>query len=350
MGTKVVEANFRENYWDVYYVPDEVMIKSFEELPGDELGAKVTFYSLRKDFSHFLYSVDGGDFQESPDGAITVRFADSASHQESTVALKAMFRDSKSREFTLKFGYHPSFYEASRKKDYPNTIIVTSDPILSFCPDAVRAEDWTLPKPTSEEIKYASGKWGDLIKGAGTDYEKAQILAKALMHDLWPHNGSPSDEMKGLSPFEQYERMIAGKDHGFCTHFASTFVCACNALGIPARRIHIEEVHSFSDKCTVQLESMHAGSEVFDRRLNQWIWMDLRLFALGAYLGEEGPLTMAEFHLFINQAERRKRLRLLIYDMETKSEKLLPLDECSQKTLTCYIGCGTEFHYRKVTS
>ena len=350
MGTKVVVVNFSQGYWDVYYRPDEVMVKSFEELPGDELGAKVTLCSIRKEFSHFLYSVDEGDFQESRDGAITVHFTDNALLQESTVAVKAVFQDaSKVQEITLRFFYRPSFYEASRKKDYPHTIIVTSDPILSFCPEAVPPEDWIFCKPTSEEKAYASERWGGLIEGAATDHEKAKVLAKSLIPDLRPHAGGPSDEMKNLSPFEQYERMISGKDRGFCTHFTNIFVCACNALGIPTRRIHIEEMHSFSDTCTIQLESMHATTEIFDRRLNQWIWMDLISNTLGAYLGEEGPLTLAEFHLFINQDARKKRLKLLLYDIETNSEKLFPLDECPQ-AFAYYTGCGTEFHYTKVVS
>ncbi|MFH1008755.1 MAG: transglutaminase domain-containing protein [Candidatus Latescibacterota bacterium] len=348
MGTKVVEVRFSHGYWDVYCQPAEVMIQSFEELPGDALGTRVTLCSIEESFSHFLCSLDDGDFQNSHDGSFLVPFAPSGELQQSTVRVQAVFENpSKVREITLQFFYRPSFYEASRRKDYPHTVIVTSDPILSSFPEAVPPEDWVFSKPTAQEKAYASEKWGDLLEGATTDHEKATVLAKAIIPDLRPHAGAPSEAMKDLSPFEQYERMVSGKDRGFCTHFTNVFVCACNCLGIPTRRIHIEEMHSFSDTCTVQLESMHATTEIYDRRLNQWIWMDLLSDTLGAYLGEEGPLTLAEFHLFINQPARRKRLKLLLYDMETDSEKLLPLEECPP-AFSFYEGCGTEFHYTKV--
>jgi len=43
-----------------------------------------------------------------------------------------------------------------------------------------------------------------------------------------------------------------------------------------------------------------------------WILMDLTYQMLGAFLGDEGPLTTAEFHIFINQPQRRQRLRLIV--------------------------------------
>ncbi len=89
---------------------------------------------------------------------------------------------------------------------------------------------------------------------------------------------------------------------------------------------------------------MHSTTEIFDDRLNQWIWIDHTYNVLGAYLGEEGPLNMAEFSLFLNQDERRKRLRVLFYNYKDKSEKLLSLDECPKK-FASLDGWDTEFHY-----
>ena len=63
-----------------------------------------------------------------------------------------------------------------------------------------------------------------------------------------------------------------------------------------------------------------------------------------------GPLTNAEFHLFMNQPRRRERLHLLIYDLATGEEKILPFAECPKKEADSYSyeGWGTIFGYRKV--
>ncbi|MCD6221866.1 transglutaminase domain-containing protein [bacterium] len=344
---EVIKTNFRKYYWDIYYGREEISIKSIEELPGDEIGVKLILQANMQNFSYFLYSVNGKKFRKSSTCDITVNFEDNAFHQETTVVVKTVSKGKKSsNSYTIKFKYYPKkFYEAHRMKNCPNIIIVESSPPLNFLSSSV--EDWISYIPTEEEKKYALRKWGNLIRGINSEYQKAKVLAKSLMDDLWPHDGMPSDEMTKLSPFEQYERMVTGKDKGFCSQFASIFVCACNCLGISARRIHTEQIHSTSNKCRIQLGEMHGTTEIFDNGLNQWIWMDLRYYALGAYLGKEGPLNMVEFHLFLNQQERRKRLKLLIYDLETKSEKMLPLNKCPKRNFSCYEGWDKEFHYSK---
>jgi len=77
--------------------------------------------------------------------------------------------------------------------------------------------------------------------------------------------------------------------------------------------------------------------------------MDLRLYSLGAWLGDIGPLTLAEFHLFLNQEQRRVKLKLLVYDMTNKTEKMLPLDKCPKypTSFTSFFGWNTELHYPK---
>ena len=346
MAVQVLKAEFRDPYWEFYHGRDEIVLKSLDELPADEVGVRLVLQPGMEGFSHFLYSVEDAPFSESEDDGVVVHFKDEPSAQHTTVVVKAICQDGRSSTpYTVKLSYYPStFYEANRMAGYPNIIMVGSSPILNFSSGTV--DDWVCPKPTVQERAYASRKWGALIKDADSDYEKAKRLATSLMDDLWPHNGFPSDEMK-VPPFEQYERMLSGKDKGFCSNFAEIFVCACNALGVPARRVHMESVHSASDKCRIQIESMHSTTEVFDGQSNQWVWMDLRFYALGAYLGEEGPLNLAELHFFLDQPARRKRLRLHIYHIEDKSEEILPLDECPKKTFGCFEGWDTEFHYTR---
>ena len=56
---------------------------------------------------------------------------------------------------------------------------------------------------------------------------------------------------------------------------------------------------------------------------------------------------MAELHLFLNQPARRERLRLHVYDLPGKSERLLPLAQCPKTTFDCWEGWSAEFHYVK---
>ncbi len=346
MATRPVIVKFKDNYWRIYHGRDEIMLKSLDELPGEGISAKAVFQSGMEGFSHFVYSVDGSPFEKSADGCIEVHFKDEPTDQHTTIIVKGVSEDGKeTNPYTVHFGCYPTkFYESKQMSGYPNIIIIDSSPILNFSSGSV--EDWILSKPTPQEKQFASEKWADLVKDAETDYDKAKLLIKSLMDDLWPANGMPSDEMY-VSPFEQYERMVSGKDKGFCSNFAAIFVCASNALGIPARRIHMQQIHSSSDKCRIQGGSMHSTTEIFDRQLNHWVWMDISFYAMGAYLGEEGPLDMAELHLFLNQPARRERLRFHVYNLEDKSDKILPLAECPKSDCDCWNGWDVEFHYSR---
>ncbi|MCK4623712.1 MAG: transglutaminase domain-containing protein [Phycisphaerae bacterium] len=348
MTTRQVKAKFKDNYWRIYHGRDEIMLESLEELPGDDAGAKIVLQSSMDGLSHFLYSIDDAPFEKSDDGSIEVRFEkDSLSDQHATVVAKAVAADgTETKPYTIEFGYYSSeFYKAGGLMSYPNILVMDSKPNLNFHVGEV--EDWGRPEPTREERQFASEKWSALIEDAGTDYDKAKVLIKSLMDDLWPHNGFPSDEQEVSRPFVQYERMVSGKDKGFCSNFATIFVHACNCLGIPARRIGMGQMHSLTDKCKIQTGGSHSTVEIFDSASNQWIWMDISFYALGAYLGEEGPLNMAELHFFLNQPVRRERLKLHIYNLEDKSDKILPLEECPKKTFGCWEGWDIEFHYGK---
>jgi len=248
------------------------------------------------------------------------------------------------------------FYKARKMTGHPHIISIRTKPILNIRTGAI--SDWIVKKPTPKEKEFALKKWGKLIERGKTNYEKSKILAKSLMHDLWPHSGFPSDAMK-VSPFKQYfkqyERMVSGKDTGYCSNFSAIFACACNALGIPARSCGLSEIYFNRDnsikceKMNIQVQGgiCHGTTEIFDEGLNQWIWLDLRYYSLGAWLGNVGPLTLAEFQMFINQAQRRKKLKLLIYDMEKKTEKMMPLVKSPRQEFECFYGWDRKLWYYK---
>jgi len=340
-----VKTELKNQYGNFYQGREALTIKSIEELASEGIRIKLILQSHLKEFSHFLISTNGSEFQKSFDGSIVVDFKiDDSSAQTTSIIVKMISSNGRiSESYTLDLICNVSKYWASKgATGYPNWITIKTYPFLDFTPSCT-VENWIYKIPTSRERRFAEQKWGDLIKDTDSNYEKAKLLAKALMDDLKPHIGVPSDAMK-VPPFEQYERMISGKDKGFCTNLANIYIHACNSLGIPARRIHLEKVHSRSDKFSVRMGGMHSTTEIFDEKLNQWIWIDQTYNVLGAYLGQEGPLNMAEFSLFLNQDERRKRLRVLYYSYKDKSERLLSLDECP-KRFASLDGWNTEFHY-----
>lgn len=350
-ATELVKLRLRENYWDIYGGHQEIEMKYLRELDGDQTGIETALKSNIEDFSHFLCSVNDGPFEKSLDGAVEVRFKDIITPQKTKIAMKAVSKKGDVYgPYVLDIDYVPKEYcESLKMSGYPNICYFNTGPYFINFP-AVRVEDWIYPKPTEQEKEFALKKWGHLVEGLDSDYEKAKVLAKALMEDLWPHNGFPTDAMN-VPPFEQYERMISGKDKGFCSNFAAIFVRACNCFGVPARGIHMRKIHSVTDKCRIQRGGLHGSTEIFDKEMNQWIWMDLMFYVLGAYLGEQGPLNVAEFHLFLNQPARKKALRLNFYDYEkTKTEMTLPLAECPKNSFGSFEGWETEFHYRKIKS
>jgi len=370
---EVFVSNFKKNYQDIYYGREIIVIKSIKKLPGMKKGIRITLFSPVDTFSHFLcftasrsydgwvpfadYRLSGSEtFQRLPrnNAIVADQFIDDGQMQEKIFMLKPVFSDGRTSKIQTVFVRYLSseFYKSRRMEGYPDIIIVSSKPQLNIGAGSV--DDWVISPPTEKEKTFALQKWGGLIKDAKTNYDKAKILAKTLMHDLWPHSGFPSDEMK-VPPFEQYERMISDKDKGHCSNFTTIFVHACNALGIPARHIALSEIYAngkTSPKCKkmnlqIQGGSGHGVPEIFDERLNQWIWLDLRFYTLGAWLGNIGPLTLAEFCLFINQEQRRKELKLLIYDMDSAKEKLLPLEECPKQAFDCFSGWNTTLSYYK---
>ena len=84
-------------------------------------------------------------------------------------------------------------------------------------------------------------------------------------------------------------------------------------------------------------------SEVFDRAADRWIFMDVMFKCLGAWLGEEGPLSVGELHLFASQPHWLDRLRFQFFDVEAESEKVLSPEECPERFLGYYTGWHTAF-------
>jgi hypothetical protein len=217
---------------------------------------------------------------------------------------------------------------------------VTSEPALSFGTN--RPERWRTFQADATDLAFAQKQWGHLLAGVASDYEKARILTKALIRELGPHGGLPSAFLYGLPTFEKYVAITTGRSKHACAQYAEIFSKACNAFGVINRYGFINDGLRTED-VLIELGTSHLVTEIFDRELNQWIFLDGRYFTLGAYLGDVGPLTLHEFFLFMNQPNRRPKLKVLYYDAKTDREDLRSVDDCP-KPFNSYLGWTKGFH------
>jgi len=337
------------NYWELYPRREDITLRSLERLTQG-VGVRLRLDTSMKAFSHFLYATNDGPLQKSADGQIVISFEDrhTPEVQYATTTIKAVSKtEAYSKPYTISINYYPKErYEASGQTAPGWVIVQNTDIFLS----SSRVEDWILQYPTAKEKDYAQGKWRPLLADAESDYGSARALAKSIIDDLEPHRGIPSDKMGKLSPFEQYERVMAGEDHLWCGNIAAIFSYACNALGIPCRQIgmHYPWPPDPKEGYRVLLAEGHGTTEIFSESLNQWIWMDLTFYILGGYLGEEGPINMVELYKFLNDPNRVKGLCIVEYDSATKMENVVPLMESRKKqSLFNYFKRDQQFRYSK---
>jgi hypothetical protein len=342
-------VNFKDSFWEVYGGKEVLAIKSIEE-SSDVSGRLVLRLQHNfKNFSHFLISKNGAESEKNIEGAIFADFdINSVDPEKVKFKINIVAEDGKiSQPYFIKLiGNSRKYWSSRGAMGYPNWVTVKTNPYINFIPK-YKVEDWIYKNPKKEEITFARSKWGKLIQEVESNYEKAKILAKTLLDDLIPHIGTPSDSMY-TNPFVQYERMVSGRDKGFCSNFAHIFIQACNSFGIPARRIHLQKVHSKSenpDELSVRMDGMHSTVEIFDNKLNQWILMDYYSNALGFYLDNLGPLNAIEFGLFLNKPDRKKYLKILYYNRKTKEEKMIPISENPKTQYASFDGKDTEYHF-----
>ena len=345
-GKRSFTLRFDDTIRELYPAEEAVAIRMIDELPGPDLGLRIALASNRPDFSHFLLAEAGGDFKPLSDGVLTLKLDADAAAEPRRLRVKAAMTDgteSEPHELTVSF----SPRGGDRQETANNMARLTARPFLHRAATAL--EDWKFPVPTDDEIEYAHRKWGPLLEGVEGDYARAKTLAKALLPGLWANkDGTPTGLKKGKPPFEQYELMAACKDTGHCVQFSQIFECACKCFGLIARRVGMAEVPWVSHRLFLHTSPNHSTNEIFDRQANQWVLVDLRYHMLGAFLGEEGPLSIAEFYLMLNQPRRRERLRLLVRDPDTGDERLLPLAECPRPDMNCYEGWTRFFTFSKI--
>jgi hypothetical protein len=339
-------ADFNSTYWDFYPRGEDLVMEAVYPLEGGT-GLEIHLKSEREDVSHFLAQINEGPVEEIRDGILRVEFDDNHTlekHSSETrvASIRAVSEGgSESEPYTIRLSFAPKErYLANGHVTNAHSRIQIQQSDVKLFRTAV--QDWLLDDPTEEEREYAQNKWGALVQPGRPVFENARAIGKALLDDLNPHRGTPSDEMGKLKPFGQYERLVAGKDHCWCANLAEIFSYACNALDIPARFIIMRHQlfpppEDINQGYEVMLAGGHTTMEIFDAVTGQWNWIDLTYNALGAYLGDEGPLNMMELHRYLNEPARLKRLGVDFYDSETRTVNRIPVVE-SEK-LPNFLNC-----------
>ena len=341
------------NYWDLYPTREDVSIRDFRQLTGDQPGVLLFLRTGLKDFSHYRCtfkrdSLPDDPPQESRDGQIAIRFVrrDEPKAQLIRTEVRAVSKTGETSDtYSIEIGYYPKeLYAASGQTSRSWLVVQNTDLVTS----GSAVEDWILDEPTPEDRAYAQRRWSDLIGPLRTDLEKAQTLARSLMVALKTHRGIPSDRMLASTPFRQLDLAEAEQGGVACENYAAIFSWTCNAVGIPARRIGLNYPWSTDGTCNLEIAEGHNSTEIFDRDNNRWVWIDLSFNTLGAYLGDQGPLNMAELVQNLNDRGRVGALQIVEFDPDAGTERRLPAMDSRQKAaLLKYFKKDQQFRYQR---
>lgn len=352
-GLDEILLGLESNDWELYPRRDAIVMTSLDRLP-DGIGLRIGLRSAVPGFSHFTTTTNDGPLVRSEDGTLDIRFEDRRSPevQRAVTVIHAVSKSgAQSRAYTVAVHFYPRERYAARGRlegGHGRVIVQNTDLVMATS----RVEDWIRIHPEPDEVDYARRKWGHLMSDDRSDYANACALARSLVDDLDPHRGIPSNEMDRLSPFGQYERVMAGQDRLWCGNIAAIFTYACNALGIPCRGVGMRHQYfplpEDGEGFEVLMAEGHSTTEIFSTTLNAWVWMDLTFYIWGAYLGEEGPLNLAELYRCLNRPSRLHRLRIVTYDPATGAEATLPvLGSEKQKGLQNYLKQDQVFKYTR---
>lgn len=351
---KRYHLKYQSNYNDLYPQAESIYLIKITPLPK-KIGVQVKLGSYLPGLSYFLYKTNSEPEHKSLDGTFNVMFDSNEKFkvQFLSTKIKAVnILGDRSKTYEINIRFYPQQLYALNGRTEPGWVIIQNTN-LSF--PTSRIEDWIIQTPTNYEKAFAQRKWGQYIDPKKSDAEKAIALAKILIDELEPHKGIPSDLMKNISPFDQYERVIAGKDHLWCGNIAVIFCYASNSLNIPCRVVGLSRKNPLqpTEKSPYRLllAEGHGTTEIYSKDQNQWIWIDTNFNILSAYLGNEGPLNLTEFYHYINSPSRISHLKILQYYPLLSKEKFVGILKSEKShTIMNYFKQDQEFHYIKRNS
>jgi hypothetical protein len=335
------------NYWELYPRREEIAFGEVRQV-SEGLGVRFSLSTSLRECSHYLVSQGDEASRECRDGQVTVRFRrlGDARPQHVTTEVRAVSASgATTRPHRFTVGYYPKEHYAASGQTSPSWVIVgnTDIPVAR-----TTVEDWIVDRPTEADRGFAEKQWGELVRKGASEHGKARSLARAIMVALRPHGGIPSDRMRDAPPFEQYERAVSGEDRVWCGNHAAIFSGACNALGIPARRIGMNHLWASEGDHNLLMAEGHSTTEIFDETLNRWVWIDLTFNILGVDLADAGPVNMAELTRFLNDGSRIRSLAVVEFDPVSGEERRVPAEQSGKRdALFKYFKRDQRFRYTR---
>jgi hypothetical protein len=338
--------NFLGDYRAYYAEREPLCFTAIEPVSGERFGLRFAFASNLPGLQRIEWAEGDGAFRPLDGGAVFVRFdAKGDEAQDKVFRVRPVFSADRAEEVhTIRINWmtRAAFTKAGGHRNR-DIVKVTSEPHLSYGTN--KPENWKSFRPSAAEIAFAQERWGGGVAGVTSDYEKARRIAKSLRRELRGCGGLPSAFLYDLPTFEKYEAIRSGRSKFACAQYSEIFSKICNAFGV-INRWGFNHDNLQNDDVLIELGSSHLVTEIFDRDLNQWVFIDGHLQTLGAYLGDVGPLTLHEFFLFLNQPNRRPHLNVVIYDPEKDTETTMPVDRSPQAYLSYRgwtKGCHTTY-------
>ena len=335
--------SFLQDYRGYYAEREPLCFTSIKPADSGACGLHLAFGSNLAGLARIEWAEGDGAFRPLDGGAVFLPFdATLAAPQDKIIRVRPIFSPARADTvYTVRINWmtRAAFAKAGGHRNR-DIVKITSEPRLNYGTNA--PENWKNFRPDAAETAYALEHWGAVVAGAATDYERAKRIAKSLRRELRGCGGLPSAFLYGIPTFEKYEAVRAGRSKFACAQYSEIFSKICNAFGV-VNRWGFNHDNLENDEVLIEFGSSHLVTEIFDRDLNQWVFIDGDLQTLGAWLGDVGPLTLHEFFLFINQPNRRPHLNVLIYDPEKDTETMMPVDR-SPKPYLSYRGWTKGFH------
>lgn len=339
-----VSLRLAETFGQAHPVAEDLYLAAFRGMAGERVRAEIELIPGRPGIRHLLVARDGAPTKVVAGMRLIEILPETRVPLIRHLHVTPVYEAGRGTTYRLRLEFYPrESYADSGLSTQPDALLLISSPILQW--QTTSLSTWDGPALSDEERAYARRQWGPLVNATSGDLAQAQALSLRLALELADSNGVPSDALMAAPPFRQHELLVSGAARGYCENAAAIFVHACRAFGLRARPVWLHESVNDGPDLQVQICSAHLSTEVFDRQRNHWVWLDSRFHALAAYLGEEGPLSLAEFCLFLNQPARRPRLRLLIQQAQDAQPRLLPVADCPKQAFGCFEGWGKRLLY-----
>lgn len=314
--TNIKTENMGESYWYVYPQQDYISISSIDTFKDSSIVLGVIRLNISPQVLTAKYKYDKLSFQELIKDEMVIKFEDAEKPvaQKKTITIEITTTNNKKIENTIVLGFYPTTLYKASGLTAPNFLIVHKSDLAV---QKSQVKDWIPTNGSESNKQFAEQVWGKAINKSKYTYpyQKAQALAIAIIKELEPHKGNPSDTMSGIHPFEQYTRALSGKDAVWCANISYIFKEAANALGVPVRHIQLGNISTHNDEVNLAFAEGHTITEIYDEKLNKWVLMDLTLYILEASLNEV-PLSAMEFYYLVNNPSFQDMIKTKEYNLK----------------------------------